>query len=102
MSKSLTKRVQHEFDETLEDVAKALRQAADGLSDDAETAVAQATQALRQAGQALVDNTPPEAKHLAKKAMDEAKAHPIATSAAALSAAAALITLIGLGRKKPA
>jgi ElaB/YqjD/DUF883 family membrane-anchored ribosome-binding protein len=102
MSKSLTKRLQHDLDETLEDVAKTLRQCADGLSDDAEKAVEQATQALRQAAQALADSTPPEVKHLATKAMDEAKAHPIATSAAVLSAAAALITLIGLGRKKPA
>lgn len=102
MSKSLTKKVKHELDETLEDVAKTLRQAADGLSDDAEKAVAQATMALRQAAEALADHTPPEAKALAKKAIDEAKAHPVATAAAVLSATAALITLLGLGRKKPA
>lgn len=102
MSKSLTKTIEHELEDTLDDVARILRQAADGLSDDAEKAVAQATKALRQAAQVLADKTPPEAKDLVKKVMDEAKAHPIATSAAVLSAAAALITLLSLGRKKSA
>lgn len=102
MSRSLTRKVKHELEDTLEDVAQTLRQAADGLSDDAEKAVAQATQALRQAAEALADRTPPEAKHLAHKALEEAKAHPIATAAAALSAAAALVTVLGLGRKKSA
>ena len=72
MTKSLTRTVKHELEDTLEDVAKTLRQAADGLSHDAEKAVA------------------------------EAKAHPIATAAAALSAAAALITIIGVTRRKTA
>jgi cell division septum initiation protein DivIVA len=100
MSKSLTRKVKHELDETLEDVAKTLRQCADGMSDDAEKAVEQASQALRQAAQGLADKTPPEMKDLAKKVVDEAKAHPIATSAAVLSAAAALVTIVGLGRRK--
>jgi ElaB/YqjD/DUF883 family membrane-anchored ribosome-binding protein len=102
MTKSLTRTVKHELEDTLEDVAKALRQAADGLSDDAEKAVAQATQALRQAAQALADRASPEVKHLAEKAVAEAKAHPIATAAAALSAAAALITIVSVTRRKPA
>jgi hypothetical protein len=102
MSKSLTRKVKHELEDTLEDVAKTLRQAADGLSDDAEKAVAQAAQALRQAAHALAEKTPPEAKYLAQKAVQEAKGHPIATAAAALSAAAALITVLGVARKKPA
>jgi hypothetical protein len=89
------------FEDAFEDVAETLRQAADNLSGDAEKAVAQATQALRQAAHAVADKAPPEAKYLAQKAMSEAKAHPIATAAAALSAAAALITVLGLGRKKP-
>lgn len=102
MAKSLTKTVQHELEETYEDLAKVLGKATENLSDDAEKAVAQAAQALREAAQALADKTPPEAKHLAQKAVAEAKAHPIATAAAVLSAAAALVTIIGLGRKKHA
>lgn len=100
MSKSLVRTVKHDLEDTLEDVAKALRQAADGLGDDTEKAVAEATEALRRATQALADRAPPEAKALAQKAIDEAKAHPIATAAAVLSATAALVTVLGLGRKK--
>ncbi|WP_293900235.1 hypothetical protein [Phenylobacterium sp.] len=92
--------VKHELDETLDDVAKTLRQTADGLSDDAEKAIVQATQALRQAGQALAERAPPETRHLAQRALDEAKAHPVATAAAALSATAALVTILGLGLRR--
>jgi len=102
MTKSLSRKIKHELEDTLEDVAKSLRQAADGLSDDAEKAVAQAAQALRRATDALAEKASPEAKYLAEKAVQEARAHPIATAAAALSAAAALITLLGHARRKPA
>lgn len=102
MSKSLTRTVKHELEHGLEDIAKALHNAADDLSDDAEKAVAQAAKALREAAKALAEKTPPEARYIAEKAVQEAKAHPIATAAAALSAAAALITLLGVARKKPA
>jgi ElaB/YqjD/DUF883 family membrane-anchored ribosome-binding protein len=102
MTKSLTRKVKHELEDTLEDVAKALRQAADGLGEDAEKAIAQATQALRQAAQALADKASPEVKYVVEKAVAEAKAHPVATAAAALSAAAALITIVGVMRRKTA
>jgi len=102
MSKSLTNKVRHELDDTLEDVAKTLRKAADALSQNSEEAVEEAAKALRHAAQVLADRTPPEVRDLARKAMDEAKAHPIATSAAVLSAAGALITVLGLGRRKTA
>ncbi|MDP3748105.1 MAG: hypothetical protein Q8Q88_13765 [Phenylobacterium sp.] len=102
MSKSLTRKVKHELEDTLEDVAKTLRQAADGLSDDAEKAVAQAAHALRLAAEALADKASPEVKYVAQKAMAEARAHPIATAAAALSAAAALISVLSVTRKKVA
>lgn len=101
MSKSLTRTVKHDVEDALEDVAKTLREAADNLSDDAENAVAQAAQALRHAAHDLVERTPAEAKRLAQKAAQEANAHPGAT-AAVLSAAAALITLLAVTRKKPA
>ena len=88
--------------DTLEDVAKALRKAGESLSDDAGAALAQATLALRDAAQRVADKAPPEARYVAEEAVAEAKAHPIATAAAALSAAAALVTLLGLARRKPA
>jgi len=101
MSKSLTRQVKHDLEDTLDDVAETLRQAADGLSDDAEKAVAHATRALRRAAQTLADKASPEVKYVAQKAVAEAKTHPIAT-AAALSAAAALITILSITRKKSA
>jgi len=100
MSKSLTREIKHEVQDTMEDVARSLRAAADNLSDDAEDAVAEAAQVLRQAAHDLVERTPAEAKRLAQLAAKEVKAHPFATAAAALSAAAALITLLGVTRKK--
>jgi len=100
MSKSLTKQAKHEIEETFDDVAKTLRKAADALGDDPEKAIGEATQALRQAAEALAEKAAPEIKAIAKKAVNEAKAHPIATAAAVLSATAALLTVIGLGRKK--
>jgi ElaB/YqjD/DUF883 family membrane-anchored ribosome-binding protein len=99
MPNSPTRKVKHELEDTLADVAQTLRQAADGLSDDAEKAIAQAAQGLRTAADALAQKASPETRYIAQKAVEEAKAHPIATAAAALSAAAALITLLGVTRK---
>lgn len=100
MSKLLAKHVKYEVEDTLEDIAKTLRRAADNLGDDAEKAVAEATKALRKAAETLAERAPPEARALAQKAVDEAKAHPIATAAAVLSATAALVSLVHLGRRK--
>ena len=102
MSKSLTRKAKQELEDSLKNVSKALRAAADDLSDDAETAVAQAAQALRKAAQALAEKAPREVEEMAGKAAAEARAHPIATAAAALSAATALITLLGVARRKRA
>lgn len=102
MSKSLARKAKHELEDTVEDVAEALRQAADGLSDDAETAVARAAQALRRASDALAAKASPEARYVAAKVAQQVKAHPVVTAAAALSAAAALIALLSRGRKRPA
>jgi len=100
MPRSLTRAVKHDVQDAVEDIAKTLRAAADNLSDDAEHAVAEAAQALRKAAHDLVERAPVQAKHIAQQAADEAKAHPLATAAAALSAAAALITVLGVARKK--
>ncbi|WP_091740675.1 hypothetical protein [Phenylobacterium immobile] len=100
MSKSLTREVKDDVQDAIEEIAKTLRAAADNLSDDAEHAVADAALALRKAAHDLVERTPVQARLVAQQAADEAKAHPIATAAAALSAAAALITVLGVARKK--
>jgi ElaB/YqjD/DUF883 family membrane-anchored ribosome-binding protein len=102
MTKPAIRQIRHDIEDTLEDIAKALHAVADELSDDAEAAVAQAAKSLREAAKALAAKTPPEARYVAEKALKEAKEHPVATTAAALSAAAALIALLRMGRKKKA
>jgi hypothetical protein len=100
MPNSLTRELKHDVEDTLADVAAALRKAADDLSEDAEKAIAQAAVALRHAAQALAEKTPPKAKALAAQAAKEVKEHPIASAAAALTAAATLITVLGHARKR--
>ena len=100
MPNSLIHELREDAEDTLEDVAKALHKAADSLSDDAEHAVAKAAEALRHAASVIADKTPEPAKALARKAAAEVKAHPIASTAAVLGAAAALISLLATARKK--
>jgi len=102
MSKSLTKKVRHDVDDSMDEVAHTLRKAADTLSGDAEQAVATAAAALRAAADKVAKITPEPAKDLARKATQEVKAHPLASAAAALTAAAALISLLAAARKKSA
>lgn len=102
MTKSLSRKIRHDVEDTFEDVAKALCEAADTLSDDAEKGVAQAAAALKRAADTLAANAVPQAAGLAKKAIAEVKQHPIASAAAALTAAAALISILGSGRRKAA
>jgi ElaB/YqjD/DUF883 family membrane-anchored ribosome-binding protein len=102
MSKSIAKKIHHDVDHTIEDVAHILRKAADTLSGDAEEAVAVAAAALRAAADRVVEITPEPAKDAARRAAQEVKAHPIASAAAALTAAAALISLLAAARKKAA
>ena len=80
------------------DVAHDLREAADRLSNDAEAAVAQAAAALRHAAEALTAEAPKAARSLAKQAAEEIKDHPLASAAAALTAASALIGLLSAAR----
>jgi ElaB/YqjD/DUF883 family membrane-anchored ribosome-binding protein len=100
MPKSLTGEIKHSIQDAVEEVAKTLRAAADNLSDDAEDAIAEAAQALRKAAHDLVESTPEDAERFARLAAEQVKAHPLATAAVALSAAAALITALGVARKK--
>lgn len=100
MTITLNPKRKAEIEDGIEDVAKALREAADGLSKDAETAVAQAAEAVRKAADALSAKAKPQAKELATKAVQEVKDHPIASAAAALTAAAALISILAAARGK--
>lgn len=88
----------HEVEAHIADVAHELRETADRLSDDAEAAVAQAAEALRHAADALTAKVPKAARSLAKQAAEEVKEHPLASAAAALTAASALIGLLSAAR----
>src|SRR5262245_14519709 len=98
MSKSLSKTVRRELEDNLEDAIKALRRAAEDLSEDAEKAVAQAARALREASESLAEKAGPQARAVAAKAVQEVKEHPVASTVAALTAAAALIQILGNNR----
>jgi ElaB/YqjD/DUF883 family membrane-anchored ribosome-binding protein len=100
MAITLNPKRKAEIEDSIEDVAKALREAADGLGEDAEAAIAQAAEAVRKAADALAARAKPQAKELAAKAVQEVKEHPIASAAAALTAAAALISLLATARGK--
>lgn len=113
MTKTLGKKVRHEIEDALDDAAKDLKRAAEDLGDDAEQAIAQAAEALRRAAESiaekavpqvrdLVEKAGPAARDVACRAEREIREHPIATTVAALSAAAALIQLLGDRRKKAA
>ncbi len=98
MSEAL--KIQHEAEALMGDVAHNLREAADRLSDDAESAIAQAAAALRRATDALAEKAPDTARSVAKRAVEEVKEHPLASAAAVLTAAAALIGLLSAARER--
>ncbi len=110
MAKSIAKTVRYDIEDTLDDAVKSLKRAAEDLSEDAETAIGQAADALRKAAEAIVARSgpaqdfvaqvAPQAREIAARARDEVKAHPIASTVAALSAAAALIQILSAARRK--
>jgi ElaB/YqjD/DUF883 family membrane-anchored ribosome-binding protein len=102
MSKSIARKISKDVEDGLDDVAHALRKAADHFSDDAEEAVAQAAKAVREASSVLATKVPATAKDLANKAVHEVKEHPLVAATAALTAAATLIGLLARSRRKAA
>lgn len=98
MSEAL--KMPHDAEALMAEVAGNLREAADRLSGDAESAVAQAATALRHATDTLATKAPDMARSLAKRTADEVKEHPLASAAAALTAAAALIGLLAAARAR--
>lgn len=102
MPKSTARQISKDVEDGLEDVAHALHKAANHLSDDAEAAVAQAAQAVREASSALTMKVKPMVKDLASRAVHDVKEHPLVAATAALTAAAALIGLLARARRKAA
>lgn len=95
MPKSLTKEVRHDIEQALEDVARSLAKAAEGYSEDASTVVAKAAKDVKRAAERMRSSpVAAAAKDVASKAISEAKEHPIASLAAAITAAAALVGIL--------
>jgi len=96
MSNSLNNPIQH-LGPVLDDVARSLHKAAkeaEGLSKEASEALRKAAADVTQAAELLHKRTAATARNVVQKAAHEMQQHPIATLAAAITAAAALVRLI--------
>lgn len=86
----------HHLGPALDDVARSLQKAAkdaEGLSKEASEALTKAAAELAHAAQALRANAAATTRNVVQKAAHEMQQHPIATLAAAITAAAALVRL---------
>lgn len=103
MPNSLAKEIQHNVEDALDDVARSLTNAAksaEGLSGDANEALLKAAADVTRAAESLRKRAVATAKNVAQKAAHEVQEHPIASLAAAITAAAALVGLIVAARHK--
>ena len=92
MSKSVAKKLVHDVDHALEDILHELKKAGERLGDEADDALSAAAARLSEAAHGLAVEARAQSQVLAKNAVTEVKAHPVATAAMAAAAAA----LIGL------
>ncbi len=103
MPKPLNSQVQHTVEAALDEVAQSLHRIAkdaEGLSRDASDALSKAAADVTRAAEALRTHATAAARSLAQKAAHEVQEHPIASLAAAITAAAALVSVIaGKGHK---
>lgn len=97
MRKSLTKKSAGDMDDALEDVLQELKKAGGRLGDEAEDSLSRAAARLSDAAHGLAVEARSRSKVLAKGAVDEAKAHPLA--AAAIAAAAAALIGLAIARR---
>jgi ElaB/YqjD/DUF883 family membrane-anchored ribosome-binding protein len=101
MPNSLSNQIQHTVEAALDDVARSLQKAAEdaeNLSSDAVEALSKAAADVARAAEALRKHARTAANSLAQKAAHEVRDHPIATLAAAITAAAALVRVIAANR----
>jgi ElaB/YqjD/DUF883 family membrane-anchored ribosome-binding protein len=82
--------VRYNLEDSLEDIAKSLRTAAEGLSGDASEAVSKAAEEATRAAKSVREY----AAGVSRKAAHRVQEHPIVSLAAAITAAAALVALI--------
>jgi ElaB/YqjD/DUF883 family membrane-anchored ribosome-binding protein len=102
MPNSVSNQIQHSVDAALADVARALQEAArdaEGLSSDAKEALLKASADVTRAAESLRKHASAAARNVAQRAVHEVKEHPIASLAAAITAAAALVSVIAKRHK---
>ena len=103
MPNSLNNQIQHNIEVALDDVARSLQKAAkdaEGLSGDASEALSKAAADVTRAAESLRKHAAAAARNIAQKAAHEVQEHPIASLAAAITAAAALVGVIAAKRHK--
>jgi ElaB/YqjD/DUF883 family membrane-anchored ribosome-binding protein len=103
MSNSLADKIQHNVEDALDEVARSLRKAAEGaegLSGEANEALSKAAADVKRAAESLRKQAVAAARDVARKATHEVQQHPVASLAAAITAAAALVSVIAATRKK--
>ena len=89
-------------EDRLEDIAGSLNEAAKHLSDEAADAVTAAAEAVTKAAQTVRGRAESRVKTAARKAAEEVHEHPVASLAAAITAAAALIGVIAAAKARSA
>ncbi len=97
MPNSLNKPIPHNVEAALEDIARSLHKAAqgaEGLSKEASEALTKAAADVTHAAEALRKHAAAAAGNVMQKAAHEMREHPVATLAAAITAAAALVSAI--------
>ena len=103
MPTSARDHLQHNVETALEDVARSLHQAAqdaEGLSHDASEALSKAASDVKRAADSLRQHSAATARSALQKAVHEIHEHPVASLAAAITAAAALVNMILAARDK--
>jgi ElaB/YqjD/DUF883 family membrane-anchored ribosome-binding protein len=103
MTNSLNHQIQHNVVAALDEVARSLEKAAkdaEGLSKDASEALSKAVADVTSAAESLRKHAAATARNVVQKAVQEVKEHPIASLAAAITAAAALVRIIAAARHK--
>lgn len=103
MPNSLKDQIPHNVEAALHDVAQALQKAAgdaEGLSKDAGEALSKAAADVTRAAESLRKHAAAATRNVVQKAAHEVQEHPIASLAAAITAAAALVGVIAARRHK--
>ena len=103
MPNSLNNQIQHNVEAALDEVARSLQKVAkdaEGLSSDAGEALLKAAADVTRAAESLRKHAAAASRNVAQKAVYEMREHPIATLAAAITAAAALVHVIAAKGQK--